>query len=115
MSTRSTISIETPKGIRSIYCHFDGYLSHNGKLLKENYNTAEKVNALIDLGDLSQLAENLEKTVAYHRDRKEHLYINEYSLAKDIDSQNYNYLFRDGEWVYCIDDYTDAKSFDFFE
>lgn len=103
MSTRSTISIQTPKGIRSIYCHFDGYLRHNGKILLENYDTPDKVNALIDLGDISSLGENLEKTVAYHRDRGEPLRINECSVAYDIDEQDYNYLFKDGSWTYWKD------------
>jgi hypothetical protein len=112
MATRSTISIETSKGIRSVYCHYDGYLSHNGKLLKENYNTEEKVNALIDLGDLSQLGESLESTVAYHRDRKESLYINECSSLESLDGQDYNYLFRNGEWVYWRDSYKDAAEYE---
>jgi hypothetical protein len=103
MSTRSTISIETPEGIRSIYCHFDGFLDHNGKILKEHYDTAEKVNALIDLGDISSLGEDLKKTVAYHRDRKEPLHIDKVNTTSDIDTQDYNYLFRDGKWIYWND------------
>jgi hypothetical protein len=105
MATRSTISIETPEGIRSIYCHFDGYLDHNGKILKEHYDTAEKVNALIDLGDISSLGEDLEKTVAYHRDRKEPLRINIVNTTSDIDTLDYNYLFREGKWIYWNDCY----------
>jgi hypothetical protein len=107
MSTRSTISIETSKGIRSVYCHYDGYLKHNGKLLNENYNPEEKVNALIDLGDLSQLGETLKSTVAYHRDRKEVLHIDKCSSLQSIANQDYNYLFRNGEWVYWRDSYID--------
>ena len=116
MATRSTISIETSKGIRSVYCHYDGYLGHNGKLLKENYDTEEKVNALIDLGDLSQLGETLKSTVAYHRDRKEVLHINKCSSLQSIDNQDYNYLFRNGEWVYWRDSYIDdAAEYEIYE
>ena len=116
MSTRSTISIQTPKGnIRSIYCHYDGYLSHVGALLHTYYNTDEKVNALIDLGSLSSLCEKLtpdptsphsfdapqeDVTIAYHRDRGEELHIDRPVSIHSIDSQEYNYIFKDGAWHY---------------
>jgi hypothetical protein len=55
MGTRSSIAIKTEDGIKAIYCHWDGYVDHNGRLLKEFYNTTDKVNELIALGDLSTL------------------------------------------------------------
>jgi hypothetical protein len=55
MGTRSSIAIKTEDGIKAIYCHWDGYVDHNGKILKEFYNTKDKVNELIALGDLSSL------------------------------------------------------------
>ena len=34
MSTRSNIAIKRKNGtVESIYCHWDGYLSYNGKIL----------------------------------------------------------------------------------
>jgi hypothetical protein len=101
MSTRSTISIKTPEGkIRSIYCHWDGYLKHNGELLKTHYNNESAASNLIELGGISSLASTLETTVAYHRDRKEPLNITVVDDIKDIDSQDYNYLFMGGKWFY---------------
>jgi len=100
MSTRSTISIETPEGIRYIYCHFDGSLEHVGSILKEHYNTPEKINALINLGDISSLGKDLDRTVAYHLDRKEPCWIQTVSFLGDISAQDYNYLFKDGVWSY---------------
>ena len=56
MSTRSLICKELPSGkFRTIYCHYDGYLEHNGEILCDVYDTPEKVDKLLDLGDLSQL------------------------------------------------------------
>ena len=55
MGTRSSIAIKTEDGIKAIYCHWDGYVDHNGKILKEFYNTTDKVKELIALGDLSRL------------------------------------------------------------
>ena len=47
MSTRSSIAVKTADGIKSIYCHWDGYVDHNGRILKEFYSTDEKVNQLM--------------------------------------------------------------------
>jgi hypothetical protein len=51
------IAIENPhsKAVKSIYCHWDGYLEHNGSLLEKHYPNSPKVNNLIALGDLSSL------------------------------------------------------------
>ena len=59
MGTRSAIAMKTEDGIRSIYCHWDGYVDHNGRILKEFYSTDEKVKALLDLGDLSSLRQEI--------------------------------------------------------
>lgn len=56
MSTRSRIGIENPDGtIRSVYSHFDGYLAGVGAILLEHYQSREKINGLLDLGDISSL------------------------------------------------------------
>ena len=57
MSTRSMIAIENPNSlaVKAIYCHWDGYLEHNGRILNEHYTASPKVNNLIALGDLSSL------------------------------------------------------------
>lgn len=87
MGTRSKIAIKRKDGkIESIYCHWDGYPSYNGKILKEHYKTPERVQELIDLGNISSLHEFIKPhpeadhsfdkpqqnvTVAYIRDRGE--------------------------------------------
>ena len=63
MSTRSRIAIELPDGkVKSIYCHNDGYLDHNGRILNNFYTDREKVRALIKLGDISSLSEEISPT-----------------------------------------------------
>jgi hypothetical protein len=51
------IGIENPhtKAVKAIYCHWDGYLEHNGSILQKHYSNSPKVNNLIALGDLSSL------------------------------------------------------------
>ena len=114
MATRSTISVQGNDGkIKTIYCHWDGYPSNNGQLLLENYDTIEKVNDLISLGDISSLREKpfpdstkphsfdnpqADVVIAYHRDRNEELCIEEYSSKEEIRGEEYDYIFIDGEW-----------------
>jgi hypothetical protein len=51
------IAIQNPysKDVRAVYCHWDGYLEHNGAILQKHYSASPKVNNLIALGDLSSL------------------------------------------------------------
>ena len=56
MSTRSFIGLEKPDGaIKAVYCHFDGYPAHHGPILLLAYPTADKLDELLDLGDMSIL------------------------------------------------------------
>ena len=56
MGTRSTIALEFADGtVEQVYCHWDGYLAHNGKILQEYYSNPFILRDLIDLGDLSSL------------------------------------------------------------
>ena len=57
MATRSTIALEFADGtVGQVYCHWDGYLEHNGKILLEHWSDPFKLRQLIDLGALSSLS-----------------------------------------------------------
>ena len=127
MSTRSKIGILNADGtITAIYCHFDGYVEHNGKILVKHYTTKEKIDELIALGPISELAENInpdpnkphtfensQKNVvlAYVRDRGENISKGEmtetyYSIENYLDfswkSHNdidYLYLWDGEKWI----------------
>jgi len=59
MGTRSFITIKHKDNTYSgVYCHWDGYVEHNGKILKEDYQARSKVVDLIDGGDMSSLKTN---------------------------------------------------------
>ena len=88
MATRSTIAIRTEDGIKAIYAHWDGYIEHNGRILREQYKTAEQVNALVELGDISQLGLDLDLTVAYGRDKGD--------AMTDVEPQTFESI---AEWV----------------
>jgi hypothetical protein len=60
MGTRSTIALEFADGtVEQVYCHWDGYLDHNGAILRDNYTDPFKLRDLIDLGDMSSLGPNI--------------------------------------------------------
>ena len=110
MSTRSRIAIEKQDGtVKSIYCHFDGYVDGVGKTLFNHYDK-EKLEKLIELGDISVLKESTENTVAYHRDRGEDLHTTSYLSVEGLfelgfgSSVEFVYcLTKDGTWVYKED------------
>ena len=54
MGTRSRIGVMHGDKCKSIYCHWDGYLSHNGAILQDHYDSA-KANNLVAMGDMSSL------------------------------------------------------------
>jgi hypothetical protein len=98
MATRSNIAIEKQDGtVSSIYCHFDGYVGGVGKRLFEHYQSKEKLQELIDLGDISFLRETIEETIAYHRDREE-------DYRKPSKYENVEEFFESFEqqYAYCL-------------
>ncbi len=113
MSTRSAIAIQETKDgpVKYTYCHYDGYIEHNGKILNEHYRDPARVKELITLGDMSSLSETLDKSVFYHRDREEALWIHapiilEHFAAEDV--FDYRYLLKeddDGSWNWYLVDY----------
>lgn len=118
MATRSTIAIRNADTtVTGIYCHWDGYLSYNGKILVENYTTEAKVRELIALGDLSSLGESIgekvnfndpaahkDQCVAYGRDRGETgvdaTTFGSWREMLNKVGEEYNYLFVPGEGWY---------------
>ena len=62
MGTRSTIALEFADGtVEQVYCHWDGYLEHNGKILQEHYSDPFKLRDLIDMGGISSLGKSIGK------------------------------------------------------
>lgn len=60
MSTRSHICMRKKDGsYEVVYCHWDGYPSHNGAILLRNFKSKKKVQQLLDLGNLSILAKRI--------------------------------------------------------
>jgi hypothetical protein len=105
---------------QGVYCHWDGYLSNNGRILLANYQDKGDVESLIAGGDMSSLGERVEPigdnhsyenresgtTVYYHRDREE----NWENVKPSVDAKvsevirdrgaEYAYLYEDGRWMY---------------
>jgi len=123
MATRSTIAVEHQDGsVTQVYCHWDGYLEHNGKLLQKHYNNAELAKKLVSLGSISFLNERIEPvgqhsfekpeegtTIFYARDRNEELRVNSFQsideLVRKGQQEEYNYLYSvaTGTWYVSTD------------
>ena len=134
MGTRSRIGVMHGDNVKSVYCHWDGYLEHNGEILLKHYDSA-KANQLVALGDLSSLRANIGEKHAfsqfelpaeeveafkaltenwctfYGRDRGEKGV--EFKVAQTFDEfmdqcdnsgAEYYYIMKDGVW-YCGDTY----------
>ena len=122
MSTRSFIAVQRDDGVyEGIYCHLDGYLTHNGAMLLDHYKDRKKLDKLIALGNISELAPKVEPdpkfehsfdygkrqegvVVAYGRDRGEQGQENKkYSISKLLDRTDVDYIYvldDTDKWIY---------------
>jgi len=107
MGTPCAIGMKQPDGsVRAIRCNYDGYVADAGVILAGWYTEVAKVEALLALGELSQLAEELDSCIAYHRDRHEPMRpakrfdsVEEYRrVGKGEMSADYLYLYDSGCW-----------------
>ena len=100
MGTRSTIALEFADGtVEQVYCHWDGYLSHNGKILQSNYMDPFRVKELLALGDFSSLRDSVEETAetAYSQrgeDCGARRYMNVDEYFADCQQEEYDYILR---------------------
>jgi hypothetical protein len=104
MATRSTIALEYADGtVGQIYCHWDGYLDHNGKILQGHYTDPFKVRELLDGGDTSTLSESVEDCDFYTKRGEElnpqRMYKDFQEYARECQREEYDYILRrDGKW-----------------
>ena len=132
MATRSNIAMKTATGkIVSVYCHWDGYVANNGKILLENYTDIDKIEALVALGSISSLGTAIgdkqdfddrstqkdEWTLFYSRDRGEELSIQEYDDIPSwiADMEEYAYLWNGQEWLVNDHGATDEAGYPIFD
>ena len=99
MATRSIIAKLDDKGVQAIYCHNDGYLSNNGKILDQHYQNEDKVNELLAEGDISSLRDTIADTTFYARDRGE-IDKEAATLKNETKLLKYAFEYCDAEVVY---------------
>ena len=100
MGTRSTIALEFADGtVEQVYCHWDGYLENNGKILARHYMDPFKVKELLALGAFSSLEGTVEDTKeSAYTGRGEEISINKYKNADEYfdlcQQEEYDYILR---------------------
>lgn len=73
MSTRSAICLKlNDTRCLATYCHFEGYVDHQGPLLLAHYNTKERLMALLELGSLAFLAPEIGEKHQYRNADRNH-------------------------------------------
>jgi hypothetical protein len=107
MGTRSTIALEYADGtIEQVYCHWDGYLAHNGQILLKHYSNPFILRDLIDLGDVSSLKPTIGTKHAFSH------------FGTTLDQEAYNFLYGEMTTFYGRDrgeDGVSAKKFKDYE
>lgn len=119
MSTHARIGLSEGKKVKTIYVQYDGYAL--GLLLNQYYNSQEIIEELISYGDAISIGETIGDKIDYkdplkvlelsgkqcmffHRDKGEELVITEMSENELSKSEEYNYLFKNGQWyLSCYD------------
>jgi hypothetical protein len=100
MGTRSTIALEFADGtVEQVYCHWDGYLSNNGKILANHYMNPFKVKELVGLGGFSSLRPTIDETAeGAYTQRGEDKDVNKYKNADEYfdccQQEEYDYILR---------------------
>ena len=103
MATRSRVGVMHGNIIKSVYCHYDGYLAHTGKILQAHYDSAT-ANQLVALGNNNGIDETLEKmrfdTV---REPNEQGWEVAHTFEEFLDQVHgcggeYYYIIKDGVW-----------------
>ncbi len=112
MGTPCAIGMKMEDGsVKAVRCNWDGYVAGAGAILGGWFADAAKVEALLALGNLSELAPELDTCVAYHRDRHEPMRparrfadVDEYRRLGEAEmAADYLYLYEDGGWrVYGV-------------
>ena len=104
MGTRSRVGIMHGDVIKSVYCHYDGYLSCTGQILQQHYDSV-KTNALVRRGDNSGIHEELDDMNFYneHDEDNELAWQVAHSLEEFVEqthncSGEYYYVMKDGVW-----------------
>lgn len=115
MATRSTIALRRTDGtMKKIYCHWDGYLEHNGAILQKYYSTADKVENLLALGNLSVLgptavADDTWESRDFLRCKPYTLRGEKREYAAPDQMEEYNYLFDESEGCWIVTEETSCK------
>ena len=103
MGTRSRVGIMQGDVCKSVYCHYDGYLEHAGRVLQDHWDQ-DMVLELMELGDNSGIQVTLEEMNFYkNRGETDVGAIRANTFKEFIDQVQgccgeYYYVMRDGVW-----------------
>jgi hypothetical protein len=96
--------VEADGSVSAIYCHWDGYVSHVGKILDKSYDSDIKVAELLAMGDLSALGEDLD-CAKLDGTNSARSYGSVKAYREDLGSYSdeFRYLFDGAAWFFVSD------------
>jgi hypothetical protein len=103
MGTRSRVGIMQGNVCKSVYCHYDGYLEHAGRVLQDHWDQ-DMVLELMELGDNSGIQVTLEEMNFYKNRGETGVEAIRANTFKEFIDQvqgccgEYYYVMRDGVW-----------------
>ena len=103
MGTRSRVGVMHGDVVKSVYCHYDGYLECTGQILLKYYDSP-RANELVALGDNSGVKERLEDINFYRaRGEVDIDYQVAHTFEEFLEQVNncggeYYYIMRDDVW-----------------
>lgn len=134
MATRASIMVQMSDGtFKCVYSHWDGYVEGGvGQTLYKYYNSQEKAEYVVSLGDISSLGETMEQgegeelqrtfetkyggSVIYSRDRGDEDCEGSTGATEEECMSNHsygpqelNYVWRDNQWFVTGHEYKNAK------
>ena len=108
MGTRSNVAYATEDNkVLASYCHYDGYIEHNGVMLLKYYNGEKQARDLVDNGYMSSLQPTIDQINEgrVHEDKPIE-YRNEFMFMNDLEAlwDEFVYLFKEGKWYVAESD-----------
>lgn len=98
MSTNSLIAIANKDGtFDSAYCHYDGYVGHNGKVLVKFHNTETQARTVVDTGFIRSLEHDgtIDPMRVNEKTQRGLTFQTLMEIALDYE---YTYVFKDQQW-----------------
>lgn len=101
MATRSNIFCKVGDTYTKSYCHWDGFIEHNGFIIVNKYNSQKSAEKLVNMGYLMSLSLDDNRIEPAQQGGDQAINCrNPMEHPEDYFAQDYNYLWDGERWLY---------------